>query len=160
MISAWLGSLRDRLRAPGRELAAVRDDPELQVRARRADALLAAGRREEGMAEYLEIFARDPGLVVELGPGIEQVAAEVGGDVWLDFRLVGLRAALDVAAAAVAAVDDDADAEWVREAYGELLEEHRDDGARLARIREVGRLIDAAVERGDLPRALFLRGPR
>ena len=157
MISAWLGSLRDRLRAPGRELAAVRDDPELQVRARRADALLAAGRREEGMAEYLEIFARDPGLVVELGPGIEQVAAEMGGDVWLDFRLVGLRAALDVAAAAV---DDDADAEWVREAYGELLEEHRNDGARLARIREVGRLIDAAVERGDLPRALFLRGPR
>ena len=157
MISAWLGSLRDRLRAPGRELAAVRDDPELQVRARRAEALLAAGRRAEGMAEYLEIFARDPGLVVELGPGIEQVAAEMGGDVWLDFRLVGLRAALDVAAAAV---DDDADAEWVREAYGELLEEHRNDGARLARIREVGRLIDAAVERGDLPRALFLRGPR
>ena len=159
MISAWLGSLRDRLRAPGRELAAVRDDPELQVRARRADALLAAGRREEGMAEYLEIFARDPGLLVELGPGVEQVAAEMGGDVWLDFRLVGLRAALDVAAAALA-VDDDGDTEWVREAYGELLEEHRDDGARLSRIREVGRLIDAAVERGDLPRALFRRGPR
>ena len=156
MISAWLGTLRDRLRPPGRGPAAVRDDPDLLARARRADGLLAAGRREEAMAEYLEVFSRDPGLVVELGPGIEQVAAEMGGDVWLDFRLAGLRAALDVAASGA----DDADSEWVREAYSELLEEHRDDGARLARIRDVGRLIDAAVERGDLPRALLRRGPR
>ncbi|HEU5060682.1 MAG TPA: hypothetical protein VFU21_29325 [Kofleriaceae bacterium] len=151
MIPAWLGHLRDRLRAPGREPAA---DPHLEARARRADGLLAAGRREEAVAEYLEVFARDPGLMVELGPGIEQVAAELGGDMWLDFRLAGLRAALEVAG------DDDADTDWVREAYGELLEEHRDDGARLARIREVGRLIDAAVARGDLPRALIRRGPR
>lgn len=157
MISAWLGTLRDRLRAPGRAPAAVRDDPDLLARARRADGLLAAGRREEAMAEYLEVFSRDPGLVVELGAGIEQVAAELGGDVWLDFRLAGLRAALDVAASER---DSDADGEWVREAYSELLEEHRDDGARLARIRDVGRLIDAAVERGDLPRALLRRGPR
>jgi hypothetical protein len=156
MISAWLGHLRDRLRAPGREPAA---DPHLQARARRADGLLAAGRREEAMAEYLEVFARDPGLMVELGPGIEQVAAELGGDMWLDFRLAGLRAALEVAGA-TSGEDTDADTDWVREAYGELLEEHRDDGARLARIREVGRLIDAAVARGDLPRALIRRGPR
>jgi hypothetical protein len=156
MISAWLGTLRDRLRAPARGPAAVRDDPDLLARARRADGLLAAGRRDEAMAEYLEVFSRDPGLVVELGPAIEQVAAEMGGDVWLDFRLAGLRAALDVAATGA----DDADSEWVREAYSELLEEHRDDGARLARIRDVGRLIDAAVERGDLPRALLRRGPR
>ena len=155
MISAWLGHLRDRLRAPGRE-PARRDDAELHARMRRADALLAAGRRPEGMAEYLEVFARDPGLVVEVDAEVETIAAEMGGDVWLDYRLAGLRAALDAAAAA----DDEADTDWVREVYGELLEEHRDDGARLARIREVGRLIDAAARRGDLPRALIRRGPR
>jgi hypothetical protein len=92
----------------------------------------------------------------------------MGGDVWLDYRLAGLRAALDAGSpntgspsagiANAGMIDDGGD--WVREAYGELLEEHRDHPARLARIRHVGRLIDEAVERGDLPRALIRRGPR
>lgn len=156
MIPAWLGHLRDRLRAPGREPARPggAGDAELHALARRADGLLAAGRRDEAMTEYLAVFARDPGLLVELGGELERVAAEMGGDVWLDYRLAGLRAALEDAGHG----GDDAD--WVREVYGELLEEHRDDAARLARIRAVGRLIDAAVERGDLPRALIRRGPR
>jgi hypothetical protein len=158
MLSAWLGNLRDRLRAPGREPAAADGvAAELHARARRADGLMAAGRRDEAMAEYLAVFARDPGLLVELGAELEAVAAEMGGDVWLDFRLAGLRAALEVAGQDRSG---DVDTDWVREAYGEMVEEHRDDAARLARIREVGRLIDAAVERGDLPRALIRRGPR
>lgn len=106
------------------------------------------------MAGYLAVFARDPGLLVELGGELEPVAAELGGDVWLEFRLLGLRAGLEGAPRST----DDAD--WVREAYGELLEEFRGDAVRLARIRAVGRLIDAAVERGDLPRALVRRAPR
>jgi hypothetical protein len=141
---SWL----DRLRAPGGEAAL---DAELHARARRADALLAAGRKADAMAEYLAVFARDPGLLVELGAEVERVACDLGGDVWLEYRLLALRAGLEGAA-------DDAD--WVREAYGEILEEHRDDPARVARIRAVGRLIDAAVTRGDLPRALVRRAPR
>lgn len=153
MSPAWLGHLRDLLRAPGREPGPPVPvmDADLRARLRRADALLAADRPEEAMADYLAVFARDPGLFVELGVELEQVAARIGGDVWLEYRLLGLRAALEAAG-------DDGD--WVREAYGELLEEHRGDPARLARIRAVGRLIDAAVERGDLPRALIRRGPR
>ncbi len=156
MIPAWLGHLRDRLRAPGRERSrsAGAADAELHALARRADALLAAGHRDEAMAQYLAVFARDPGLLVELGGELERVAAEMGGDVWLDYRLAGLRAALEQEG------DGADDADWVREVYGELLEEHRGDAARLTRIREVGRLIDAAVERGDLPRALIRRAPR
>ncbi len=154
MFSAWLGHLRDRLRAPGREPAAA---AELHARARHADGLMAAGRREEAMAECLAVFARDPGLLVELGAELEAVAAEMGGDVWLDFRLAGLRAALEVAGQDRSG---DVDTDWVREAYGEMVEEHRDDAARLARIREVGRLIDAGVERGEMPRAIIRRGPR
>jgi hypothetical protein len=141
----------ERLRAPEREPAAVRDDAELHARARKAQAQLADGRKAEAMAGYLAVFARDPGLLVELGAELEPVAAELGGDVWLEFRLLGLRAGLEGAA-------DDAD--WVREAYGELLEEYRGDPIRLARIRAVGRLIGAAESRGDLPRALVRRAPR
>ena len=161
MIPAWLGHLRDRLRAPGRESSrtAGAADAELHALARRADSLLAAGRRDEAMAQYLAVFARDPGLLVELGGELERVAAEMGGDVWLDYRLAGLRAALEQAGQGDDGPDG-GDADWVREVYGELLEEHRGDAAQLARIREIGRLIDAAVERGDLPRALIRRAPR
>ncbi len=143
MTRGWLA----RLRAPARRPA---QDSELRLRARKAQALLAAGRKADAMADYLAVFARDPGLLVELGAELEPVAAELGGEIWLEFRLLGLRAGLEGAA------DDD----WVREAYGELLEEYRDDPVRLARIRAVGRLIDAAVARGDLPRALVRRAPR
>ena len=155
----WLGHLRDRLLAPGRDRTpAASQDSELRARARHADALLGAGRRDEAMTEFLAVFASDPGLLVELGAELERVACEMGGDVWLDYRLAGLRAALDAGSAHAGSIDDGGD--WVREAYGELLEEHRDHPARLARIRAVGRLIDEAVERGDLPRALIRRGPR
>jgi hypothetical protein len=148
----------ERLRAPEREPApAVRDDPELHARARKAQALLAAGRKAEAMAGYLAVFARDPGLLVELGAELEPVAAELGGEVWLEFRLLGLRAGLEGAPREPCEIDD---ADWVREAYGELLEEYRDDPMRLARIRAVGRLIGAAEARGDLPRSLVRRAPR
>lgn len=150
MSPAWLGRLRDRLRAPVRE---PEQDPALYADARRAESLLAAGRTGEAMRLYLSVFDRDPGLLVELGAELEEVAAGLGGDAWLDYRLAGLRAALDAAS-------QDGDADLVREAYGELLEEHRGQPERLARIRAVGRLIDAAVERGDLPRALIRRAPR
>ncbi|HLU68624.1 MAG TPA: CoA-binding protein [Kofleriaceae bacterium] len=76
----------------------------------------------------------------------------------LDQQLAALREALD---AGVAGRDDDGEAaDQVREVYGELLEQYRADPDALSRVREVGRLIEEAVQRGDLPRALIRRGPR
>lgn len=81
-------------------------------------------------------------------------AAGRGGAVWLAVRLGWLRGALGERRRRGG--EDDG----IRELYGELLDEHRGHPEALARIREVGRLIDEAVERGDLPHALIRRGPR
>jgi hypothetical protein len=72
----------------------------------------------------------------------------------LESRLAELRAKL---AAAAGANDDGEAAEVVREAYGELLEEYRGDADATSRIRDVGHLIEEAVQRGELPQALIRR---
>ena len=58
------------------------------------------------------------------------------------------------------ALEDDADQidDQVRELYSELLDEYRDDPAALDEIREMGEAFAVAVERGDLPRAMVMRG--
>jgi len=58
------------------------------------------------------------------------------------------------------ALQDDADQldDQVRELYSELLDEFRDDPAALDEIRELGEAFSVAVERGDLPRAMVMRG--
>lgn len=68
----------------------------------------------------------------------------------LDVRLRDLRLALE----------DDADQvdDQVRELYSELLEEFRDDPQALGKIRALGEDFATAVERGDLPRAMVMRG--
>ena len=119
-----------------------------------ADALLAAGRPAEAMAELLAVLSRDPLLVQQWSGELDDVAREQGDPVWLEYRLACLRAAL----AGGGRRGDEQD--YVRELYGELCEDYRDDPAAMARVREVGRLIDEAVERGDLPRALVRRSPR
>jgi hypothetical protein len=118
-----------------------------------ADCLLAAGRPTEAMAEFAAAFAADPGLLHEFGDELADAIRGIGGEAWLDYRLACLRAALAVGG-------DDDDADQVRELYGELCEEHRAEPASLDRIRAVGRQIEEAVARGDLPRALVRRGPR
>jgi hypothetical protein len=72
----------------------------------------------------------------------------------LESRLAKLRAKL---AAAAGANDDGEAADVVREAYGELLDEYRGDADATSRIRDVGRLIEEAAQRGELPRALIRR---
>jgi tetratricopeptide (TPR) repeat protein len=123
-----------------------------------ADCLLAAGRREEAMAEFDRAFTAEPALVLEFGDELYEVAREVGGPAWVGYRLACLRVAL--AALGDPRARDDEDADQIREMYGELCEDHRGDPTAEARVREVGREIEAAVERGALPRALVRRTAR
>ncbi len=114
------------------------------------DRLVAHARRRPG-EEDCEADQDDHGALAA-------AAAARGGQVWLALRLGWLRAAL--AEQRRRGGGGGGDGDGIRELYGELLEEHRGEPAALARIREVGRLIDEAVERGDLPRALIRRAPR
>lgn len=118
------------------------------VDAAAVDLLVAHARRRPG-EEDCEADQDDHGALAA-------AAAARGGEVWLALRLGWLRAALAEQRRRAGDGEDDG----IRELYGELLDEHRDQPAALARIREVGRLIDEAVERGDLPRALIRRAPR
>lgn len=120
------------------------------ARAFLADTLLAGGHRREAMIELDRALAADPSIVRELGD-LEH-DPEVGD---LDGRLVVLRAEL----ADLSVAGDDVD-DHIRELYGALCDDYADDPAALARVHEIGRLIDAAVARGDLPRALVRRRPR
>lgn len=119
-----------------------------------ADALLAAGRPGEAMTELLATFQRDPLLVHQWSGELDDVARDQGEPVWLEYRLACLRAAL----AGGGRRGDEQD--YVRELYGELCDDYRGDPGAMAQVREAGRLIDEAVERGDLPRALVRRSPR
>jgi hypothetical protein len=140
-----------------RELAERERDREdgdgAAARAFLADCLLAAGRLPEALAEFARAFAVEPTLLHEFGEELLEVTRKAGGAPWLDYRLACLRAA-------IAMGGDGEDGDEVRELYGELCDEYRGDPTALAGIRAVGREIDQAVARGDLPRALVRRGPR
>lgn len=125
------------------------------ARACRADVLLRAGDRAAALADFLDAVEGDPGLVA-FQPDLAGLAREAGGEATLRFRIAELRAAL----AGLASDDGDDDDDRVREMYGELLEEFRAQPGAIERIREVGALIDAAVDRGELPRAIVRRPPR
>ncbi len=131
------------------------------ARACHADLLLLARDRERALDEFLDALEADPTLV-QFRSEFADLARERGGEAHMRYRMACLRGALagyradgepDLA-------DDDGDDDYVRELYGELLEDHRGDPDALARIRELGALIDQAVDRGELPRAIVRRGPR
>lgn len=131
------------------------------ARACHADLLLLARDRDRALDEFLEALEADPTLV-QFRSEFAELARERGGEAHMRYRMACLRGALagyrsdgepDLA-------DDDGDDDYVRELYGELLEDHRGDPDALARIRELGALIDQAVDRGELPRAIVRRGPR
>jgi hypothetical protein len=127
------------------------------ARACLADLFLVAGQRDRALDLFLDALDRDPTLVqfrVELGG----LARERGGESSLRYRIACLRAGL--AGFRPDGEDEDGDDDYVRELYGELLEDHRADPAALTRIRELGPLIEDAAQRGDLPRAIVRRGPR
>ncbi len=53
--------------------------------------------------------------------------------------------------------DDDRD-DQIRELYSALLEEYSADASAIQKIREFGVALERAVEKGEYPRAMVLRG--
>jgi hypothetical protein len=128
------------------------------ARACRADLLLRTGRREDALGEFLDAFELDPALAHFQSELHDLLRAETG-EARLRYRLACLRAALVGERPGDPGEGGD-DGDEIRESYGDLLEEHRGDPDALARIRELGALIEEAVDRGDLPRAIVRRAPR
>jgi hypothetical protein len=103
------------------------------------------------MAQFLEVFERHPTLLYEFGGDLLDVARAMGGETWLGYQVACLRAALSD-------TPDTGDDDYIREIYSELLEDYAEDPAALERIRQLGKVIDAAAREGKLPRALVRRG--
>jgi hypothetical protein len=116
-----------------------------------ADTLLLAGRVHDAVTIFLDVLEVEPELLDELGEEIAEHARDIGGDVWLQFRLASLRVSISGLA------DQDSDA--VRELYSEILEEFSGDTAAVQEIRRIGEAMAEAVERGEMPRAMVIRGP-
>ena len=89
-------------------------------------------------------------LCVELGDDIEDHARRLGGPLWLDYQLAQIRCAL--------AGGGNLEADEIRESYSELLEDYSSDSGELTKVRALGADITAAENRGDLPRAMVMRG--
>lgn len=115
-------------------------------------ALLVAEESSAALQRFLGAFALDPALFDEFADEIEGIAREHGGEVWLEYRLSGLRARIE------SCCDSEEEADLIREQYSELLDEHRGDAAALARIREVGKRIAELTDAEKLPRAMVRRG--
>jgi tetratricopeptide (TPR) repeat protein len=116
-----------------------------------ADTLLLAGREAAAISVFLEVLELEPELLEELGEEIGEHARRIGGNDWLQFRLASLRVSIGGLA------DQDSDA--IRELYSELLEEFSEDTAAVQEIRRLGEALEEAVERGEMPRAMVIRGP-
>jgi hypothetical protein len=129
------------------------------ARACHAELLLLAGRADRAREEFLDAVELDPALV-HFRAELEELAREGGREARLRYRMACLRAALAGFHPVRDPELDQDDDDYVSELYGELLEEHRADPEALARIRELGALIEQAVDRGELPRAIVRRAPR
>jgi len=107
----------------------------------------------DATARLTELAARleyEPATLADLRAEGDGLAAELGGDLALRWRIGVVRA--------VIAQPPDGDA--VRESYGELVDQYRDDPARLAVLRGLGDEIRALEASGALPSALVARSKR
>ena len=118
------------------------------------DTLLLAGREELAITAFVAALKEDPLLLEEMGEEISGHARRLGGQGWLHFRL----AKLQLSIANGAALSDE-EIDQTRELYSELLEEFSGDSSSLQDIRAVGQALEAAVSRGEMPRAMVIRGP-
>jgi tetratricopeptide (TPR) repeat protein len=91
-----------------------------------ADTLLLAGHRDEALDLFLGAFQQDPALVYEFGGELYDFYLEKGGEHWLEYQLVLIRAALK---------KDNED--YAKEVYRRLLEEYRGDKAAMDKIYKV-----------------------
>ncbi len=122
------------------------------ARACYADILLTTGDESGALDHYADAFDAKPPLLFEFGENIYDLAKNAGGDVWLRYQLACLRAALDHDEAA------DAEDDFVRELYSELLEDYREDPEAMRRILHIGAQLRDLEADDRLPRAIVRRG--
>tara|TARA_R110002096_G_scaffold434832_4_gene658174 strand:+ start:7035 stop:7715 length:681 start_codon:yes stop_codon:yes gene_type:complete len=113
------------------------------------DTLLVGGQNAEAVEAFALSLELAPELLPEIAQDLDDVARDVGGAPWLHFCLAKLAALIGGQA--------DPDDDESRELYSELLEEFSGDSEALARIHYHGQVLEEAVKRGDMPRAMVLR---
>ena len=101
-------------------------------------------------ARLTELCDADPATLVGKREQGDALAADVGGELALRWRITFVRALI--------ANPPDSDA--VREAYGELVDLYRDDKAALATIKPLGDEIRRRESEGTLPSVLVARSNR
>ncbi len=113
------------------------------------DTLLVGGFHAEAVEAFALSLELAPHLLPEIAQDLDDVAREVGGAPWLHFCLAKL--------AALIGGEADPDDDESRELYSELLEEFAGNSEALERIHYHGQVLEEAVKRGELPRAMVLR---
>ena len=88
--------------------------------------------------------------MTELRADGDALALEVGGDLALRWGICVIRSL----------IADPPDGDAVREAYGELVDRHREDPTRLAQLRALGDEIRKLEADGVLPSAMVARSDR
>jgi len=104
-------------------------------------------------ARFAALVARaeaDLGSVAAERDDGDALAAELGGELALRWRLAVLRAA----------IEDPPDGDAVRELYGELVDRYRDDAVGLAKIKPLGDEIRKLEAAGELPSTMVARSDR
>lgn len=91
-----------------------------------ADTLLLAGRKDEALDLFLDAFHQEPTLVYEFGGELNDLFREKGGEYWLEYQLVLIRAALKT--------DNE---EYAQEVLRRLLEDYREDETAMKKIYRV-----------------------
>lgn len=127
-------------------------DPVLE--AHLADVEMVVGDAGVGLRRFVDAFDRKPELFVEFGWDLEDDARALGGEPLFRWQLHHLRWFLHAAAEHLEGGEE------ARELYGELLDEYRDDPAKLALLHPLGEEIHRLEIAGDLPRAMVVRRRR
>jgi len=92
----------------------------------------------------------DLASVTELRADGDALAIEVGGDLALRWGICVIRSL----------IADPPDGDAVREAYGELIDRHRENAGHLAQLRALGDEIRKLEADGVLPSAMVARSDR
>jgi hypothetical protein len=108
------------------------------------------GREVERLRVLVARCEADAGAVAAAKADGDAMAARIGGDEALRWRIACLRALIEA--------PPDADA--VHEAYGELLDRYRDDAQAMTKLRLLGDEIRRGERDGSLPRVMVARSAR
>jgi hypothetical protein len=107
-------------------------------------------RAANSLADLIARCEADAAALPDVREAGDALAAELGGELAWRWELVVMKATM--------ANPPDADA--VRELYGELVDRHRDEPARLAALKPLGDEIRRREADGSLPSTLVARSDR